>query len=1303
MPYETRLKGTHQFTDVVTDDIRNYAVTAIKLNPDVAGNGITLDANNKISFTGYTIVKNEQELLYAIASGTSSNISIKDGVYNIGTSISITRPIALIGENKKTTLISLSPSGQIYFHNTSGTIVNGVATSIAENVISVHSLDMSGSMTLGSYAGATLILDEIPFKVVSVISGEVGGTAVVQLSEPYAGNAFVNKPFRLEYLLDFVVLKNLGFSSAYNDGIVKIDRVRNLLIDDVEVRGSDVINNPSQGLNINGVYFGRISNLDVTLTKVTLPLSENKEYAIYLNNSRFISFDNINIYNTNSNGMYLLSNKFIEINGLKVANIDGNPLRVNSSNDIVVNASEIRNFGLKSTILNSDQIVINGTIFASDVDTQAIEITESHTNLLTNNFFNTYVRVINSTQETIISDNEFENLVSTANALYVNGQEKSIINGNIFNTLAINSILANDADVTITNNYFTNTTNAVNLQNSTKAVVSNNTVDASVNGVVIDATVTNSTVNSNTFEVTGDAISIASTGNYVSSNTIISGSLSIPYGNSQQFLTTLEPYYSGLIDVGSNLKPIKDIYVNNAVRSKNVILNNGAVTGINNLVMSGHVVTVDSSHLYIDGQDLAGLSLNDLQYIHNQVIYSTSWVVRHNFGTKNVSVTVYDEFDQMIEPLSISNIDANRVSITFGVGIKGRAIIHASGTKSANTGYTGLSYTHTQTSLAPIWTVSHNLASTNLLVQTYDQNDEMYFPSTIKFIDDNTVQIYNAYAKKGKAVLFAENAFAVATSQYVFRQNVVSANWTIAHNKNSRDFVISVYDDPDGGNIINNASIVINDENTVYVNLTSGTVGRAILMFASSNPVKFTDVKYVHDQSLTPSTIWDILHNLNTSDVSVSVYDNSGSEILSGVNYVKVIDPDYVQVQFSTAQVGKAVVLSPINSSRITDIESSIGTLSTLLTGDKSSVVKAINETYTLISDNDINRNRIVNGDFAFSDEYGNYNSGVIVSGIPSGIVTSGTYIGNLFKYNFSGSGVMAWERTTDVPNTNDKSTYSIKFSVLGSGKPITDSEFYAFTIPIEGYKIADTYNNTTAFSFYAKTNKPGTYSIALRGSHATSPKTTYITPFTVGALNTWEKISVAIPSDANWPYYYNNENLGLEANIVFGAGSGYLSVGDNAWYADLTNDYRSPSQDVDLTEHTSGTMYITRLKYEKGGASTNFIPGDITEERKKMDRYYQILSGKQQVTTYVGTNNDAMIMVNHREEMRVPPTGDIKHLMLSNNNSTWVSGTIVNIDSTTKYSTTIYTSYTGAYKFVGGNGSYDGTSGFIVHSKARL
>jgi hypothetical protein len=1298
---ETRLKGTHQFTDVITDIIRNYAVTAIKLNPDVAGNGIILDENNKISFTGYTIVKNEAELAFQLASGTTTNILFKEGVYNIGDSLVLRKPYSFIGENKKNTLISLSPSGQIYFYPQSGQIVNGTATLQTESTVILSNPDVSGTMTFGSYAGASLILDDIPYKVVSVISGEVTGTAVVQLSEPYTSPSFVGKSFKMQYLLDFVVLKNIGFSSAYNDGIIKIDSVRNLLIDDVEIRGSDVTNSPSQGLNINNTFFSRINNLDVTLTKVTLPLSENKEYGVYISNSRYISLSNVNIYNTNSNGIYLLSDKFIELDGLKVFGIDGNPLRISASENITVNSSSFKTFGLKSTILNSDQILINGSSFTSVSDQQAIEITESHVGLLNNNFYNTYVRVLNTTQETIISSNEFENIVSTTNSLYIYGKERSVIDGNIFNTLATNSILVNSGNAIVSNNYFSNATNAVTAQTYSSLILSNNVVEQNTNGFVFDSTVTNSSVNNNSFSVSNYAINIAATGNYVTSNTLISGTVNLAFGNVFPFLTTFEPYYSGLVDIGSNLKPVKDIYVNNAVRSKNLILNNGAIFGANEINLSGHVVTVDASHLYIDGEDLAGLSLTDIQYVHNQVVVSSSWTIKHNLGTKNVAVTIFDEFDQMIEPATVSNIDVNKILVTFGSLIKGRAIVHSAGTKSNNTGYAGYSYTHQQTSLAPIWTISHNLQSTNLIVQTYDENDEMYLPSTVKFIDDNTVKVYNAYAKKGKAVLFSENAFNIGTSQYVFRQNVASANWTIPHNRSSKDFVISVYDDPDAGTIIPNASIVINDENTVYVNLTSGTVGRAILVFASANPVRFTDVKYVHTQS-SLSTVWDILHNLNTEDVSVVMYDNTGSQILTGVNYTKIIDPDYVQVQFSSAKAGKAIVLAPISSNRITTIEDNVGTLTNLLTDDQTSIVNSVNEIYTLITDNDINKNRIVNGDFMFSYEYGDYNSGVVTSGVPAGIVTSGTYVGDIFKYNFSGAAQVAWTRTTDVPNTNDRSSHSIRFDVI-SGEAIGLNDFYAFQIPIEGYKIADTYNSTTSFSFYAKTNKPGTYSIALRGSHATSPKTTYITPFTVGAINTWEKISVVIPSDANWPYYYNDTGLGLEANIVLAAGSGYMSVGDNAWYADLTNDFRSPSQDTNLTEYTSGHMYITRLKYEKGNAATNFIPGDIADERRKMDRYYQVLSGKQQVTTYVGVNNDAMIMINHREEMRTTPTADIKNVMVSNNNTTWVSGTIVAIESANKYSTTLYTSYSGAYKFVGGDGSYDGMSGFIIHNKARL
>ena len=80
-----------------------------------------------------------------------------------------------------------------------------------------------------------------------------------------------------------------------------------------------------------------------------------------------------------------------------------------------------------------------------------------------------------------------------------------------------------------------------------------------------------------------------------------------------------------------------------------------------------------------DGSDLTGLSVDQVATITDTFTNTSSKVVTHNFGTKNVLVTVYDENDGYFIPNSIVTTNDNQVTVTFASTESGRVVVAKGG------------------------------------------------------------------------------------------------------------------------------------------------------------------------------------------------------------------------------------------------------------------------------------------------------------------------------------------------------------------------------------------------------------------------------------------------------------------------------------------------------------------------------------------------------------------------------------------------------------------------------------------------
>ena len=80
-----------------------------------------------------------------------------------------------------------------------------------------------------------------------------------------------------------------------------------------------------------------------------------------------------------------------------------------------------------------------------------------------------------------------------------------------------------------------------------------------------------------------------------------------------------------------------------------------------------------------DGSSLTGLSVDQVATVTDTFTNASSKVVTHNFGTKNVIVTVYDNNDGYFIPSSIVTTNTNQVTVTFASTESGRVVVAKGG------------------------------------------------------------------------------------------------------------------------------------------------------------------------------------------------------------------------------------------------------------------------------------------------------------------------------------------------------------------------------------------------------------------------------------------------------------------------------------------------------------------------------------------------------------------------------------------------------------------------------------------------
>ena len=256
--------------------------------------------------------------------------------------------------------------------------------------------------------------------------------------------------------------------------------------------------------------------------------------------------------------------------------------------------------------------------------------------------------------------------------------------------------------------------------------------------------------------------------------------------------------------------------------------------------------------------------------------------------------------------------------------------------------------------------------------------------------------------------------------------------------------------------------------------------------------------------------------------------------------------------------------------------------------------------------------------------------------------ISSNTYTSDRWQLQAAGDGRSTITQSTTVPNNNF--LYSMKVDVTTADTSLGATDLQSFTQRIEGNAMYQLGLGTSsakslAVSFWVRSNKTGTYCVAIRNA---SGGRSITSEYSISSADTWEHKVITFSGDTTGTYSTNNSE-GINLNFVLLAGTNHDGKTADTWEA---NTAFATDNQVNLFDNTSNEWYVTGVQLEVGSAATEFEHRSFEEELAACQRYYKRYNigsdtaySRLVVSTYSDTTSRFYVTMQLPVELRTTPT----------------------------------------------------------------
>lgn len=203
-----------------------------------------------------------------------------------------------------------------------------------------------------------------------------------------------------------------------------------------------------------------------------------------------------------------------------------------------------------------------------------------------------------------------------------------------------------------------------------------------------------------------------------------------------------------------------------------------------------------------------------------------------------------------------------------------------------------------------------------------------------------------------------------------------------------------------------------------------------------------------------------------------------------------------------------------------------------------------------------------------------------------------------------TGSMQVTISRSTDVP-AQSSSLFSYLATVTTAQPSLAASDLYSIEQRIEGSVLRSFKGKKLVLTFWVKSNKTGTYSVALRNN---ANDRSFVASYSISSANTWERKTIRLNHDATGSWLYN-EQLGMRMNFVIAAGSSFNTTA-GLWQA---GNFISTSSQVNAADTISNTFQLDDVMLAEDSEGQlrepefQFAGRDVFEELQLCQRYYEV------------------------------------------------------------------------------------------------